>query len=638
TRIASTPASQTSYTDSSVFPLQDYYYVVTLFNDTGESHYSNEALGRVNDSLLFFEFSTPQLSITPTIDGVLSPGEWDDAIVVDVSDVFGYFSGTPKPQGSAFLYFKFDDASDILYVAGEDFLNPSLDNNEGFGLYFDDDNDGDFEPDDALPMVTEGNFWAYWHPTGSDLRFRPIYENGAVGDIITIPDAQLDFSDASGHLTGEVAIPMGFLEGYQLQVYGPDKMVGLGAFVLARQGSTPIFNGWWPQTMNSIFNPLYFGDVGIDVTLLAPPKPPSNVQVTKQGNDLLVTWDDPTEGLNNDPLPVPPQIYLFRNGDSAGTFSPGVESFLDDSVLCGAWYEYQLQASITVDTLTLTGPESTPAGSFACQDPQLTAIRYDDGGAEAFFVVSFTYDDNKFAVRFTPTFYPTRVIRLETLVNSGAEFDYTIQSDFNGLPGPILAGPYRVHADDANPFGTVSFTLPGTDPPVLQSGDFWVVINYLPESPGAPGVGVDNSSPNAGRGKYYTRSGGWVDFTFGNLMVTAYITDPLVGVEEPLSPATPYTYELMPNFPNPFNPETNITFQVASEGKVTLTIYDVLGRKVRTLLNKSLIPGKYSVIWDGTNEENQPVPSGIYFYRLRATAKQKHGKEFIQTHKMVLLR
>lgn len=637
-RIVSLPATQTSYTDSSVFPLQNYYYVVTVFNDSGESAYSNEALGRVNDSLLFFNFDTPQQITAPTIDGVISPGEWDDAIAVDVSDIFGYFSGTPKPQGSAFLYFKFDDAADILYIAGEDFLNTALDDNEGFGLYFDDDNDGDFEPEDALPMVTEGNFWAYWHPTGADLRFRPIYENGAVGDIITIPNAMLDFSDATGHVQGEVAIPMGFIDGYQLQVYGPDKIVGLGAFVLARQGTTPIFNGWWPQTMNNIFNPLYFADVGINVSLVAPPKPPSNIAVSKQGSDLLVTWSDPTEGLNNDPLPVPPDIHVFRNSSPFADVSPGVETLLDDSVLCTAWYQYQFQASIQVDTLTLTGPISKPVGNFACQDPVLTPISYDDGSPEAFFVVSFTYDDNKFAVRFTPTFYPARVIRLETLVNSGAEFDYTIQSDFNGLPGNILAGPYRVHADDANPIGTVSFTVPGADPPEIQGGDFWVVINYLPDSPGAPGIGVDNSSPNANRGKYFTRSGGWVDFSFGNLMVTAFITEPLVGVEEPLPADVPLTYELGQNYPNPFNPETIVQFQIADFGKVKIKIYDILGREVRTLVDKPLKPGSYTVSWDGTGDDGQRVPSGVYFYRLSTSPFQKERKGYVRTRKMVLLR
>jgi hypothetical protein len=227
TKIASVDATQSNYSDSTVIPLKDYYYVANLVSATGQSDYSNEAFGQVNDSLFTFSFSTPPGSV-PVVDGVLSPGEWDDAFKVDVSDVLGY-SGSPAiPQGSAYMYFKYDDQSDLLYIAGEDFLNQTLDDNEGFGLYFDDNHNKTFEPQGALPIYQEGNFWAYWHPSGPDLRFRPIYTGGGVGTVDTLTDAQVAFSVASGHLTGEVAIPMGFKEGYQLQVYGPDNIVGLG--------------------------------------------------------------------------------------------------------------------------------------------------------------------------------------------------------------------------------------------------------------------------------------------------------------------------------------------------------------------------------------------------------------------------
>ncbi|RMG38500.1 MAG: T9SS C-terminal target domain-containing protein, partial [Methanobacteriota archaeon] len=60
-------------------------------------------------------------------------------------------------------------------------------------------------------------------------------------------------------------------------------------------------------------------------------------------------------------------------------------------------------------------------------------------------------------------------------------------------------------------------------------------------------------------------------------------------------------------------------------------IYDLLGREVKTLVSKSLTPGEYRVQWDGTNDAGEPVPSGVYFYSLKA------GK-FQQTRRMLLLR
>lgn len=623
-KIASVISSETSYIDSNVFALKDYYYVITVFNDVGESVYSNEALGQVSDSLLTFNFDTPQGSV-PTIDGVISPGEWDDAFKVDISDIFGYGGGVPQPQGSVYMYFKYDDNTDMLYVAGEDFLNPTLDDNEGFGLYFDDNNNNVFDADP--PFVLEGNFWAYWHPGGSDLRFRTI--PGYV--ITTLQGALVNFSDVSGHLQGEVAIPMGFMEGYQLQVFGPDKIVGLGAFIIARQAGNALFNGWWPQTMNSLFTPRYFGDVGIDASLTAPPQTPSNIAVEKQGNGLILTWNDPTLGIDNDPLPSLPTINIYKNDEFLTSLSSGIQSYIDNDVNCVGWYEYKMDASILVDTTMFTGPRSIPLGNYACSDPVLVPISYDDGQWDGFYVASFSWEDNKFAVRFTPTSYPTTIRRLETTVNSNDDFDFTIQADHGGIPTDTLAGPYTVFG--LNPSGTVSTitkNIPGTDPPTITSGDFWAVINWHEDTPGSPGIGVDGNLPIDNRSFYYLASSGWQTLSNLDIMITTYVSDQPVGVsdEETILPAT---FDLKQNYPNPFNPTTVISYQIPENQMVNLEIYNALGQKVRTLVNKEQEAGFYNREWDGRNDYGVSVTSGVYFYKI-------HTESFTKVMKMMLLK
>ncbi|MFA3783308.1 LamG-like jellyroll fold domain-containing protein [Melioribacteraceae bacterium 4301-Me] len=93
----------------------------------------------------------------------------------------------------------------------------------------------------------------------------------------------------------------------------------------------------------------------------------------------------------------------------------------------------------------------------------------------------------------------------------------------------------------------------------------------------------------------------------------------------------PHYYELSQNYPNPFNPTTLIRFVIPSAQKVTLSVYDILGRKIKTLVNDFRQPGKYTVVWDGTNNEGAEVASGVYIYRLITN-------EFIQAKKMMLLR
>jgi hypothetical protein len=79
----------------------------------------------------------------------------------------------------------------------------------------------------------------------------------------------------------------------------------------------------------------------------------------------------------------------------------------------------------------------------------------------------------------------------------------------------------------------------------------------------------------------------------------------------------PGEFNLMQNYPNPFNLTTTINYQMPIAAMVELTIYNSLGEMVRTLINHFQAAGHYSVQWDGCNEYNQSVVSGIYFYRLR---------------------
>ncbi len=93
----------------------------------------------------------------------------------------------------------------------------------------------------------------------------------------------------------------------------------------------------------------------------------------------------------------------------------------------------------------------------------------------------------------------------------------------------------------------------------------------------------------------------------------------------------PTTFALAQNAPNPFNPATTIAFEVpANAGLVTLAIYDVSGRQVRTLAQESLAPGQHTRTWQGRDDGGRAVASGVYFYKLT-------GDGFTQTRKMVVV-
>jgi len=100
----------------------------------------------------------------------------------------------------------------------------------------------------------------------------------------------------------------------------------------------------------------------------------------------------------------------------------------------------------------------------------------------------------------------------------------------------------------------------------------------------------------------------------------------------------PEAFALNQNFPNPFNPSTTINYQISTavlndalSTEITLTIFNILGARVLTLVNEEQGPGFYSVVWNGKDSEGLQVPSGVYIYQLSAGS-------FIKTHKMLFMK
>ncbi|MFH2056190.1 MAG: T9SS type A sorting domain-containing protein, partial [bacterium] len=93
----------------------------------------------------------------------------------------------------------------------------------------------------------------------------------------------------------------------------------------------------------------------------------------------------------------------------------------------------------------------------------------------------------------------------------------------------------------------------------------------------------------------------------------------------------PTSYRLEQNFPNPFNPETNISFTLPKSGRVNLEVFNLLGQRVATLLDQELPAGNHQARWAGIDDRGQAVASGLYLYRLQA-------EDFSAVRKMLLLK
>ena len=176
--------------------------------------------------------------------------------------------------------------------------------------------------------------------------------------------------------------------------------------------------------------------------------------------------------------------------------------------------------------------------------------------------------------------------------------------------------------------------------------DGFVIPKYIPEY--VELIGPTSGNLNPGNSEDFTvRLHGLDNVLELDTTITANIkitsNDPLhnpflVPVTINLSPSgieeewpLPTTFEISSNYPNPFNPVTNIKFQLPQVSDVKLVVYNMLGQKIRTLVDGNKDIGYYNIQWDGKNENGRQVATGIYIYKFEAG-------NFIKSQKMILMK
>ena len=111
------------------------------------------------------------------------------------------------------------------------------------------------------------------------------------------------------------------------------------------------------------------------------------------------------------------------------------------------------------------------------------------------------------------------------------------------------------------------------------------------------------------------------------------------AVKEPKreGPSTPESFSLSRNYPNPFNPSTTIKFDIVQTALADLSVYNVLGQKIATLVTGQLSPGTYTTDWNGTTDNGAQVSSGVYFVRMSARVEGS-GEPYVALRKLLLMK
>ncbi len=269
------------FEDHTAIPTQQYYYTVTAqLDEELQTPYSNICLGYATTAYITHTIDVYD-GAAPTIDGIMSDGEWNDAFRVEVSNYL-----LPVEMGSVTLHLKMDD--NYLYVCSENRMDTEWTNNDGVAFYIDDNNDGTYPPqgDDS-----EGNYWMYYG-TPNTVRYRPIYDNGGVGTVINLPEEIIACDMSQGYETIEFALPLGNDETWKLNTDNGSS----GLYLFVRDAATATMFGKWPAENNETFAPTYYGVMNYHVEN-AVPEPPTNLRIDEavnaQGVYTPIMWDMP---------------------------------------------------------------------------------------------------------------------------------------------------------------------------------------------------------------------------------------------------------------------------------------------------------------------------------------------------------
>jgi len=218
--------------------------------------------------------------------------------------------------------------------------------------------------------------------------------------------------------------------------------------------------------------------------------------------------------------------------------------------------------------------------------------------------------------------------------------------------GELMALPqgFDNRSNDVNGF----LLLTDTDGDMVYSGTFtvkdvgWYQIGYKVTYKTADGTVVTNGEGNAMGRRYYqyvhplsvTDASPWPvtvwPAAFDLPMVNWRAKDLFVESPPPdlLTPRTdigdkdnvPRKFALHQNYPNPFNPVTTIKYELAKNSNVEITVFDIMGRKIKTLVNKKQNAGDHLTVWNGTNNNGFKVTSGIYFVKMKSSSFERIRK------------
>ncbi len=212
-----------------------------------------------------------------------------------------------------------------------------------------------------------------------------------------------------------------------------------------------------------------------------------------------------------------------------------------------------------------------------------------------------------------------------TLSIAGQEFEKGLGTHANSTIRYSLNGEYKLftayigHDDESNGGNGLTFEVKLDGTTIYPPGKIFMW--------GTEAEYIELDVTNGDTLELLVHGGDNIDFDHADWAKARIWTDSVTAIDDEKSQLViPRKLALLGNYPNPFNSFTKISYQLSTAGNVELSIYNVLGQKVRSLVNTNQNAGIYKVVWDGTNETGSTVNSGVYFCRISDGQEQMTRK------------
>ncbi len=376
-------------------------------------------------------------------------------------------------------------------------------------------------------------------------------------------------------------------------------------------------------------DPIGYGLMFDDVVVYSPIKTidvPTGLTVTPNGEDttMTISWDGQVGMTYQIWRTTPGDQYIHLIGEVADT-----NAFVDTSTVPFQTYYYTLRAAVEYEG---TSDFVTPYGYGEIIPATIMEMSYDHSHGDTTIIAPKR--NGLVYVKFTPIAYPMDLKGIKFALDttgtkpSGA-YQITVWDDdgTDSLPGTKLFYKNK----SALGFGYNRYIL--DDSIAIDSGSFYIGLKRFGKSPVLFG-----ETDSVDMRTYYDTDSGIVVVNYADALVHVYMdttrTEFPTGIYDKDMPLIADRYYLGHNYPNPFNPTTNIPFVIpdyARGQKVTLSVYNILGQKVATVFEGVAHVGLNKVTWDGTNFAGKPVSSGIYIYQLK-------GKNVQLQRRMLLIK